>query len=290
MPSYKRYKKMLGVVSMWYAKTSLYSIKKYGDLYKFTVSNAGKREKFKDIPSEWLEDELPPWPTVDGFTQGELPNVEKLDNSLSRTKNMVYDLALSNNWSWFCTFTINKQKYDRYNLTAYYKEFARWLYDYNRYKMVNGNKIAYLLIPEMHEDGAWHLHGFFEGLPESHLSNFPASAPSYLRDNGYLNWLPYSDKFGFCSFGHLRNTEAAGGYIMKYIGKGFKDRAKELGVPLYYRSKGLKVAAILKRGQIMDRFIEDYPFAFQNEYVRSCYLTYEELQALEQRGIDIEGL
>lgn len=51
----------------------------------------------------------------------------KLQNNLSRAKSKIYEYACCNSWDYFITVTINKDKYDRYNLDEYRKSFVMWL-------------------------------------------------------------------------------------------------------------------------------------------------------------------
>lgn len=43
-------------------------------------------------------------------------NEEKLENSLSRSRNKVFEYAYCNDWEYFVTMTLDKTKYDRYDL------------------------------------------------------------------------------------------------------------------------------------------------------------------------------
>ena len=76
---------------------------------------------------------------------------------------------MCNPWEYFVTLTIDPAKYDRYNLKEFHKHNAQFVRDYNK---KHGAKIKYLIIPEQHKDGAWHEHGLFLGIPQSHLTAF----------------------------------------------------------------------------------------------------------------------
>lgn len=164
--------------------------------------------------------------------------VEKLESSISRARQKVFEYAYCNDWDWFVTMTLDPQKYDRYNLDKFHKDLTQWLRDYGRYKV--HQKIAFLLVPERHKDGAWHIHGLLSGVPESVLAPFEKGTPLYGTD--YLNWPDYAKKFGFCSVGRVKNHEAVSGYITKYITKDMARLNNEVGAHLYYCSRGLKTA------------------------------------------------
>lgn len=163
-------------------------------------------------------------------------NDEKLTNNISRAKSSVYELALCNNWTYFITLTLDSKKYNRYNLDKYIKDLGQFIRDQRKkYK----TDIKYLLIPEQHKDGAWHMHGFIEGLPPKALKNNP---------NGYMDWNDYSKKFGYCSIDLIKDKNRASAYITKYISKDFNKSVKKLNAKMYYSSRGLKKAELIKEG------------------------------------------
>lgn len=175
---------------------------------------------------------------------------KKLDSSVSRTKRLVLEKALCNDWEWFCTFTISKDKHDRSDLANWNKKFTQMIRDQRK----KGRNIRYLLVPEKHQDGSWHAHGFLAGLlPEDVISFKEMDRQGYrtptgrrikkkLRECGYYNWTLYQQKFGFCSLGPIKNPTAAGFYITKYITKEKDKMVQELGLNSYYCSQGLNVA------------------------------------------------
>lgn len=166
-------------------------------------------------------------------------NDEKLANNISRAKTKVNELALCNPWSYFVTLTIDQNKYDRYNLKTYHKDLSEFLHNYNRRRLAD-NKIKYILIPEMHKDGAWHMHGLIQGLTDADL---------YINSNGYRGWKAYEDKFGFISIDSVKDKNKVSSYITKYITKDMNKNVRELGGHMYYSSKGLQTAEELYRGK-----------------------------------------
>ena len=53
----------------------------------------------------------------------------KLDNSFSRARNMVLQYALCNSWDYFFTGTIDRAKFDRFNLDAYQSRLSQFVRD-----------------------------------------------------------------------------------------------------------------------------------------------------------------
>ena len=91
-------------------------------------------------------------------------------SSISRSRSKVFEIAVSNNWDYFVTMTIDSTKHARDNLKAYRKRLSKFLNNYNGKHSI---KISYLLIPELHKCGNnFHLHGLLAGLPIEHLTQF----------------------------------------------------------------------------------------------------------------------
>lgn len=189
----------------------------------------------------------------------------KLYNSITRSKQMVCELAKCNRWSYFVTFTIDKNKFDRYDLKAFMKAFTKWLGNYSDRKLGEGQRIGYLLIPEIGKRGAWHLHGLLRGLPKKHLTPFVGGKhPQRLIDKGWLYWQAYADKFGFCCLDKVGNSEAAVWYSTKKITKSYATQMRGLGERLYYCSKGLKRSVEIERGYNLIPLVD---YDFENEWV-----------------------
>ena len=54
---------------------------------------------------------------------------DKLVQSLSRARRVVLELAMCNDWAYFCTFTLDKTKYQREDLPKFHKDFSQWVRD-----------------------------------------------------------------------------------------------------------------------------------------------------------------
>lgn len=189
-------------------------------------------------------------------------NEEKLDNHISRARNKIFEYARCNEFDYFVTLTLAADKYDRHNLTAYIKDLGQFIRDSR--KRYN-TKIEYLLIPEQHKDGAWHLHGLIKGIPEDKL---------IINKYNYLDWPDYSQRFGYCSIGKVKNQEAVSKYVTKYIVKALETNLKrEKEKKLYYVTRGLKVAEKVKEGYLTSYDLERLTFDYQNEYVATLDLT-----------------
>lgn len=215
------------------------------------------------------------------YTERGSVNSEKLDESISRTKNKIFELAYCNPWDWFFTATLARNRTD---LELFHKQLTQWIRDYNKKHCI---KVKFLLIPESHCDGiSWHMHGFLHGLPIEHLERFKigmkmgkAIADKVKNGDMVYNWCSYSDKFGFCDLEPIRNPEAVSKYITKYISKGLAKSVRELNAHLYYHSRGLKVGEIKKKGTMLADIAPDYvneycsitTFEYSDELYNSLY-------------------
>lgn len=166
-------------------------------------------------------------------------NTEKLANNISRAKTTISELVLCNPWDYWCTLTLDKQKFNRYNLNDFSKEFSIFVRNYNR-KCTEEQKVKYILVPEKHKDGAWHMHGFLKGIHPDDL---------IINKNGYLTWKQYQKRFGYISIDKIKHIDKASNYIRKYITKDLEKSVTDLNRHLYYASKGLKRAEEVFRGR-----------------------------------------
>lgn len=197
-------------------------------------------------------------------------NDSKLSNNISRARSCVYELAMCNHWDYFITLTINQDKADRHCLSIYKKKLSQWLRNYNR---LNNLEIKYLLVPEQHKDGAWHMHGLIKGLPLDKLSPFVKGLhPKKLVNSSYQNWCDYESKFGFCSLDNIKNHEAVSAYLVKYVSKGFGEAHSgvAVGEHLYICSRGLE-----RSEPVCDGFFflnRELNCSFDNDYCTSEWL------------------
>ena len=208
--------------------------------------------------------------------KGEAGNDQKLSNNISRTKSRIYELAMCNPWDWFVTLTLDRQKYDRHDLPKFIKDFSQMIRDYRK---KTGTPVKYLLIPEHHQDGSWHAHGFMMGLSRESLHAFQRSEHLPYRilerlDQGIqvYTWNEYAQKFGFADFEPIENHIAASKYITKYITKEAMNTITELNAHAFYASKGLQHSEIVKQG-ILATAIENPDY--QNEHCSVKWFDHE---------------
>lgn len=158
----------------------------------------------------------------------------RFDN-MRRSKDKIFDIAYANcyDWRYMITLTLDAKRIDRYNAKKIVKPFKKWLNN-----MVQRKGLMYLIVPELHEDGAIHFHGLVNGaldLVDSDTWKIPTYdkpvKSSTALQLGYS--LNSSDcrpvynisnyKFGFSTAVQIDNNyEAVTMYITKYTCKNFK--------------------------------------------------------------------
>ncbi len=172
------------------------------------------------------------------YDDGELVDMKAIESkqrSLRRTKQAVYDLAFANDWEYFLTVTFSNEKVDRYNYDEVVKKYSKQL---DNLKQRHFPNMEYMMVPERHEDGAYHFHGLIKGIPENAFQNAinPHTGKKIRKANRYI----YNcDKFdlGYNTFSRIDDSEKASTYLSKYITKTLVDELK--GKKKYWSSRGL---------------------------------------------------
>lgn len=236
------------------------TLKKYrNDYYKITLHRIIRRAGYEAVDGE--EEHR-------SGKKNTAENEEKLETSLSRTKSKIFELALCNDWEWFVTLTLNPEYHDRKDLKTYKTKLSTWIQNYNR---LHKTTIKYLLIPENHKDGSWHMHGLLTGLPDEHLYEFRAEEKLPIKilveiahGHKMYSWPAYEKAFGYITISKVINAESVSKYITKYITKDLLSTRIGLNEHLYYCSQGLKRAEIINQGKLIKDIEEDY----SNDYVK----------------------
>lgn len=163
---------------------------------------------------------MPPgWETAEDFAQhgkarpakrkeGKKSEGDDMLRSMRRARAQLRRLALANSFDYFVTLTLDAEKIDRYDGAAVTKALSQWCNN-----MVKRHGLRYILVPELHQDGAFHFHGFMagEGLKTVDSGVEWDGRPVYNLPQWTL---------GFTTAQRLYGTySAAVGYCCKYIGK-----------------------------------------------------------------------
>lgn len=133
------------------------------------------------------------------------------DDSIKRGIDKIYDIAILNNFDYFVTFTLDKNKIDRYDYSLICSKLKKWLQN-----AVQRNNASYIIVPELHQDGAVHFHGLISG--EFDLADSGLKTSKNQTIYNLNNW-----KLGFTTCIELdENKVATARYLCKYITKDTK--------------------------------------------------------------------
>lgn len=165
--------------------------------------------------------------------------------SLSRTRRNIRELALCNDFDYFCTITVNSSKCDRYSLDEVQDNLRKCLRNIRN----SSDNFRYLIITEKHKDGAFHFHGLMSGLSDLYSNQY-----------GYLSCSKL-DVLGFNSFSKIGSLEKVANYILKYI---TKDCVRNSHNQVYICSRGLKKA---ERSELNININSDIDFSYSNDFV-----------------------
>lgn len=135
--------------------------------------------------------------------------------SLTRTKTLVRDLVLCNDFDLFCTFTFNPKLLDTFNFNKCRTKMLTWLHHQRNNSRELHKEFKYLIIPEQHKSGRWHFHALISGytgtLHDSHMQT-QGLRPIYNIT---------SFRSGFTTAVRIDERESVASYVTKYITKDF---------------------------------------------------------------------
>ena len=187
-------------------------------------------------------------------------DAQNLDRARRRARGQLRDLALSNPMTHFVTLTLSPDCIDRYDMKAVMRKVNRWLDN-----QVRRCGVSYVLVPELHKDGAIHFHGLFTaGLPlvDSGTMIPPEggrpSRPRSARQRAF--WAAYGGHvvfnipgwpYGFSTAMELYGDHnAAVGYVCKYVAK----QQQKIGGRWYYHGGALRRPDV----EYTDANVEDF--------------------------------
>lgn len=163
--------------------------------------------------------------------------VKNLLRALRRARVKVRDYALSTAMEYFVTFTLDGGKINRYDIHEITKALNCWL-DH----MVRRKGLCYVMVPELHKDGAIHFHALINGVldvvdsgtiipsgidPATNKRYKPRrpwssrQRTSWLNNGGRIVYNLPDWPYGFTTALKLEGCyEQAVNYVCKYISKG----------------------------------------------------------------------
>ena len=197
---------------------------------------------------------------------------ERFASSISKTKALIFELALCNEWTSFVHMTFDKTKHDRFDLHGIYGKISKFINNYDRLHQI---KLGYLLVPEKHDDGAWHIHGLIMGLPDDHLTKVTGTGNAFKHKNKTYDWVisarkydwpAFAKSFGFIRLADILDIERVANYLRKEITtEKLKNAAKAKNRKSFYSSESLKRAEVIHRGYLIKELDK---IDYENEFVK----------------------
>lgn len=187
-----------------------------------------------------------PLPDEEGEPERGSQSADNLARSKRRARTAVYDIAMSSDFEWFVTLTLDAAKVDRYDAGEVFRHLRYWLDNH-----VRRDGLTYLLVPEHHRDGALHFHALFnDALPviDSGTISLPgckapkrprskAQRQAWLDAGGQVVYNLPSWPYGYTTAIRLYgDRDAAVGYVTKYISKS----DQKIGGRWYYSGGDLR--------------------------------------------------
>lgn len=148
---------------------------------------------------------------VEKQPRGKGERIKSIRVSTIRAKQNIYDYARSNDWEYMLTFTFSPHVVDRYDYDAVSKKLCNWLSNIRKRKAPN---LRYIVIPELHEDGAFHFHGLLSELGDMSIID---SGHKTKSGQPIFNITDY--KLGWSTAVKIYDGIGACGYFIKYITK-----------------------------------------------------------------------
>lgn len=181
-------------------------------------------------------------------------------SSVSRLKSRVQELILCNNWNCFVTFTLDKSKRDRDSIDAF-EALTRHL---KYIRQTRCSELKFMLLLEQHKNGGYHGHALMY-LPADFIAD-----EFIINDNGYLEWLDISSRFGFMSIKPYDGTLRACNYVTKYVTKDL------IHGRVLRTSKGLNKPYVIRNLSI--GISSNVSNVFRSEYVISVLMSVDSFE------------
>ena len=155
---------------------------------------------------------------------------KKIENQ-SRRKQKVYDLARSNAFEWFVTFTFDPEKVDRFD----YDSCSTAMFDFTHLMAKKGG-FRWIIVPEQHKNGAYHFHGLVSGELNVIRALHPKTGEPLVDKAGrpVYNVLDY--QAGFTTATPIFDQARASSYLTKYLTKNIQVPKGKKG---YWASRNL---------------------------------------------------
>lgn len=185
-------------------------------------------------------------------------------SSLQRSKTLISDYVLCNEFDMFATFTYDPKKVDSFDYSHAKKVMSHWLNNQKRpHKSPN---LAYLIVAESHKSGAIHFHALMKGY-QGKLTYAKLHKGRKIYNIDEWGW-------GFSTVARIDNVEIVASYVKKYISK---DMLKITNKKRFWVSRNLNKP--LKTYNIdMEVEVHDRPLFVVDKYRADNFTIYKVLK------------
>lgn len=181
---------------------------------------------------------------VTELTKPEPDRERSLTVSMNRSVNNIYELTRANEWDYFVTLTFNDQV-NRYDYDSCIGAMRMFLQRIRR----SNPDMKYVMVPELHKDGAYHFHGLFSQLDNIEIVETgrysygkyvfkKENIPQNLIDKCRPIYALDKYRYGYSDVQNVEDTKRAASYIAKYITKELA--VTTMGRKRYWHSKNCK--------------------------------------------------
>lgn len=182
-------------------------------------------KSLSDYP-DWLVDAMAAADLHDGSSVA-----RKESDNMKRAIQAVYNIAKSNEFQYFVTFTFNPEVVNSFDYDSCVSAVRSWM-DYNRKR-----GLMWLIVPEQHKSGRYHFHALVSGnLKLVHAVNQHTGLPMYDK-SGRSIYNVGDYKWGYTTATLIGDAQQTASYIAKYLAK---DITVPKGRKRYWASYGLK--------------------------------------------------
>lgn len=159
-----------------------------------------------------------------------------------KIKTKIKDYVLCNDFDCFWTLTFET---DRYNYDLAFEKMSKWLAKMRR----KYGKFRYIIIPELHKDGAIHFHGVTGGFK----GTLTYSGVKHKKAKVYnsSDW-----EYGFTTITKMRNKEKCASYVTKYFTKDMQNSIVGKGKKKYWLSLGLDLPVVSYSAEDLGKGLE----------------------------------
>lgn len=177
-----------------------------GDCFKDAACGAAERPpRIPSLMRKLAEVEDASASTGDAWEREKEENARR---GRSRARNRIFDLCQCNAFDLFVTLTVAPEKCNRYDYAAILRTLNRWLDNRVRRK-----GLRYVVVPELHKDGAVHFHGLLNDV-------LPLVDSGHKDRQGHVVYNLPDWPLGFTTAIRLYGERGAvSRYVTKYISK-----------------------------------------------------------------------